>query len=68
MRFSFGVRVGPAGFRIGSAWSGPIDQLRALYAGYPGLADGFGAAESRFLSRRERLQWWAGCGAAPPSE
>ena len=29
------VRVGPIGFRIGSAWRAPIDQMRALYAGYP---------------------------------
>jgi HprK-related kinase A len=30
------VRVGPVGFRIGSAWRGPIDLLRRLYDGYPG--------------------------------
>ena len=29
------LRVGPVGFRIGSDWRGPVDQLRALYAGYP---------------------------------
>jgi HprK-related kinase A len=35
MRHEFAVRVGPAGFRIGSDWRAPIDQLRVLYAGYP---------------------------------
>jgi HprK-related kinase A len=29
------LRVGPVSFRIGSAWAGPLDQLRRLYAGYP---------------------------------
>ena len=31
----FRVRVGPAAFRIGSAWRGPIEQLERLYAAYP---------------------------------
>lgn len=35
MRHRFDVRIGPAAFRIGSAWEQPIDQLRMLYAGYP---------------------------------
>jgi HprK-related kinase A len=29
------VQVGPAAFRIGSAWRAPIEQMRALYADYP---------------------------------
>jgi HprK-related kinase A len=28
-------QVGPVAFRVGSDWRQPIDQLRALYAGYP---------------------------------
>lgn len=40
MRHRFEVRVGPVGFRIGSAWARPVAALRALYAGYPGLAEG----------------------------
>ncbi|HEY0269728.1 MAG TPA: HprK-related kinase A [Sphingomonas sp.] len=36
MRAEHRVRVGPVGFRIGSAWRGPVERLRALYAGYPG--------------------------------
>ncbi len=35
MKHQFSVRVGPVGFRIGSAWRAPIDHLRALYQGYP---------------------------------
>jgi HprK-related kinase A len=31
----FGVQVGPAGFRIGSHWRQPVEQLAALYSGYP---------------------------------
>jgi HprK-related kinase A len=31
----FRVQVGPAAFRIGSAWKAPIAQMRALYADYP---------------------------------
>lgn len=40
MRHSVTLRIGPAGFRIGSAWEQPIRQLRALYAGYPKPEDG----------------------------
>ena len=31
----FRVQVGPAGFRIGSRWRQPVEQLAALYADYP---------------------------------
>ncbi len=31
----FRVKVGPAAFRIGSAWRGPIEALEKLYAAYP---------------------------------
>lgn len=31
----FRVQVGPAAFRIGSAWKGPLDQLADLYRDYP---------------------------------
>lgn len=31
----FHVRVGPAAFRIGSAWKRPLDQLADLYRDYP---------------------------------
>lgn len=35
MRNSFSVRVGPVGFRVGSAWPRPLDMLSRLYRGYP---------------------------------
>lgn len=35
MRHALTLRIGPATFRIGSAWRGPIDQLARLYAAYP---------------------------------
>ena len=35
MRHGFSVKVGPAGFRIGSDWSAPVDALRSLYRDYP---------------------------------
>lgn len=35
MRHSFSVRIGSVGFRVGSDWRAPIEQLRDLYAGYP---------------------------------
>lgn len=35
MKHVFSVRIGPVGFRVGSAWRAPIAQLETLYAGYP---------------------------------
>jgi HprK-related kinase A len=35
MRYVFSVRIGPVGFRVGSAWRQPIEQLETLYAAYP---------------------------------
>lgn len=40
MRHSFSLSIGPASFRIGSAWAQSIDALRRLYAGYPRPVDG----------------------------
>lgn len=40
MRHAITLRIGPATFRIGSAWRAPIAQLERLYAPYP---DGRGA-------------------------
>ncbi len=43
MRHVLNVKVGPRGFRVGSAWSGPIKVLNSLYRDYPkpdgGIAD-----------------------------
>ena len=35
MKHVLTLRIGPAAFRIGSAWRAPLDSLGALYAGYP---------------------------------
>ncbi|HEV2746151.1 MAG TPA: HprK-related kinase A [Allosphingosinicella sp.] len=35
MRYEHSLQVGPVGFRVGSDWAEPIDQLRRLYAAYP---------------------------------
>lgn len=35
MRHGLTLRIGPATFRIGSAWPEPVRQLERLYAGYP---------------------------------
>ena len=40
MRHSLALKVGPVGFRIGSAWRGPIESLARLYDGYPEPAGG----------------------------
>jgi HprK-related kinase A len=31
----FRVQIGPAAFRIGSAWAAPLEQMAALYSDYP---------------------------------
>ena len=35
MRHGFSVKVGPRGFRIGSAWRAPVAALETLYRDYP---------------------------------
>lgn len=35
MRHEFRLTVGPVGFRVGSDWRRPVDQLSAIYRGYP---------------------------------
>ncbi len=35
----FSVRVGPIGFRVGSAWGEPVAQMGALYRDYPACDD-----------------------------
>lgn len=35
MKYAHQLRIGPVGFRVGSDWRAPIDQLRTLYRDYP---------------------------------
>jgi HprK-related kinase A len=37
MRHVVHLQIGPARFRVGSAWRGPMQSLSRLYAGYPGV-------------------------------
>ncbi len=53
MRHQFSVKVGPVGYRIGSAWSQPIAALRALYAQYPAPDEGI----ADFTVRLEPEKW-----------
>ena len=58
MKHSFGVAIGPASFRIGSAWADPIRWLKTLYSDYPlpndGVADFTVLLEPAGALRR----WW----------
>lgn len=53
MRHTASLSVGPASFRIGSAWAQPIAQLRALYAGCPAAP-----VPARFTVRLEPDRPW----------
>lgn len=57
MKHHVTLRIGPATFRIGSAWAGPVAQLRALYAGYP-TVDGAIADFTVRLQPASRLRRW----------
>ncbi|PTQ64210.1 Hpr(Ser) kinase/phosphatase [Sphingomonas sp. PP-CE-3G-477] len=52
MRHAFSVRIGPVGFRIGSDWRAPIDQLETLYRDYPKPVDGVADFTVRLFARR----------------
>lgn len=52
MRHAFSVRIGPVGFRIGSDWRAPIDQLETLYRDYPKPVDGVADFNVRLFARR----------------
>ena len=46
------MKIGPVGFGIGSDWAEPIDQLRELYADYPGPDDGIPDFTVRLFAAR----------------
>lgn len=52
MKHRFSVRIGPVGFRVGSDWRAPIDQLAALYADYPKPEDGIPDFTVRLFAAR----------------
>lgn len=57
MRHEARLRVGPVGFRIGSAWAEPIEALRKLYRGYPEPAGGVPDFTVRLEPERPWRRW-----------
>ncbi len=57
MRHSLALRIGPVGFRVGSAWAGPIRTLAALYDGYPEPEDGICDFTVRLEPQRPWRRW-----------
>ncbi|MEP9401813.1 HprK-related kinase A [Sphingomonas sp. VNH70] len=52
MRHVAQLRIGPVGFRIGSDWRQPVEQLRDLYRDYPAPADGIADFTVRLFAAR----------------
>lgn len=57
MKHELALRVGPVGFRIGSAWAEPITEIRRLYAGYPLPRDGVPDFTVRLEPTRPWRRW-----------
>jgi len=57
VRHAFVLRIGPIGFRIGSDWRAPVDQLRSLYSDYPAPQDGVADYTVRLFARRPWRRW-----------
>ncbi|RJF85560.1 HprK-related kinase A [Sphingomonas cavernae] len=57
MKHHFDVRIGPVGFRIGSAWRRPVTELATLYAGYPGPDGGIADFTVRLEPERPWRRW-----------
>jgi len=57
VRHVFQVRIGPAGFRVGSDWRAPIAELDRLYAGYPKPEDGIPDFTVRLFAARPWRRW-----------
>ncbi len=57
MKHVFGLRIGPVGFRVGSAWRAPIAALRTLYADYPAPRDGIPDFTVRLEAETRWRRW-----------
>jgi HprK-related kinase A len=57
VRHVFQVRIGPAGFRVGSDWRAPIAELERLYAGYPQPEDCIPDFTVRLFAARPWRRW-----------
>jgi len=55
--YRFEVRIGHAGFRVGSPWRRPIDALRRLYAGYPAPEEGIATLTARIAPPKPWRRW-----------
>lgn len=55
--YRLSVRVGPAAFRVGSAWAAPIAALTALYADYPTPDGGIPTLTARIDPTRPWRRW-----------
>lgn len=58
MRHAVTLGIGPARFRVGSAWEQPIAALRTLYAGYPAPSDGIADFTVRLDPAGAGRRWW----------
>lgn len=52
MRHELTLKIGPAGFRIGSDWRAPVEQLLGLYAAYLPAPEGFADFTVRLEAKR----------------
>jgi len=57
MKHEARIRVGPIGFRVGSAWPGPVAALNALYDGYPTPRDDIPDFTVRLEPERPWRRW-----------
>lgn len=57
MRHALQIRIGPVGFRVGSAWAGPVDALARLYRGYPEPVGGIADFTVRLEPERPWRRW-----------
>ena len=58
MRHAVTLGIGPARFRVGSAWAEPVAALRRLYAHYPAPADGIADFTVRLDPAGPGRRWW----------
>ena len=57
MNHQLAVKIGPVGFRIGSAWRAPIAALTELYADYPAPDEGISDFTVRLEPERPWRRW-----------
>jgi HprK-related kinase A len=57
MRHRLTLQIGPAAFRIGSAWKAPLDALARLYEGYPKPSDGLADFTVRLEPEKPWRRW-----------